>query len=64
MTLFDAAPMTWNQRDALAHAEWWDECAREQPNTMRGRAFAAEAREAAERLREESRCTIESSEAL
>lgn len=55
MTLFDPEPLTWNQRDALAHAEWWEQAAREQPNTPGGRAFAADATETAQRLRDESR---------
>lgn len=56
MTLFDAPPappLTWTQRDALRHAEYWEEMAREQTNSPRGRAFAVECREAAQRLRKE-----------
>lgn len=57
MTLFDAPPappLTWIQRDTLRHAAYWEEMAREQTNSPRGRAFAEDAFATARRLRKEA----------
>ncbi len=45
---------TWRRADCMRHAAEWEQTAREQPRTDRGRAFAAECRTVAQRLRDEA----------
>lgn len=49
---------TWRRQDCLRHAREWEQIAKDQPNTPRGRALAADARATAERLRTEATQTL------